>query len=163
MSADTRPGTPVDAAPPTAAGTLLRIWVKRNKRGPMDRVREVQLDDEGIVGNADRGGQRQVTLIEQESWARHMEALGGTLDPSARRANLLLQGCALEHARGRTLRVGSCRLVIRGETKPCERMDEALDGLRSQMFPRWGGGAFARVLEGGTIREGDVVTWDDAP
>ena len=39
--------------------------------------------------------------------------------------------------------------------------DEALPGLRAEMFPNWGGGAFGQVIEGGTIRVGDVVSWDD--
>lgn len=129
----------------------------------MDLVREVQLDAEGIVGNANRGGQRQVTIIEREAWERHMAALGGALDPAARRANLMISGCSLAGSRGRVLRIGGCRIAIRGETKPCERMDEALPGLRARMFPDWGGGAFGTVIDGGTIRTGDIVAWDDAP
>lgn len=144
-------------------GRVERLWVKRAKLGPMDPVREMQLDDRGIVGNANRGGQRQVTILEAEVWARHMAALEGDLDPARRRANILVSGCALAGTRERILRIGDCRLRIRGETKPCERMEEALTGLREQMFPGWGGGAFAVVVDGGTIREGDVVTWEDAP
>ncbi len=157
--------TVASAAPDATApaGRVERLWVKRAKLGPMDPAREVQLDEYGIVGNANRGGQRQVTLIEREVWARHMAALGGNLDPARRRANILLSGCDLEGARNRVLRIGDCRLRIRGETKPCERMEEALPGLREEMFPRWGGGAFGVVIDGGTIREGDVVSWDDAP
>lgn len=145
------------------AGILERLWVKRATRGAMDPARELQLDAEGIVGNADRGGQRQVTIIEREVWDRHMAALGGTLDPAARRANLMISGCPLAGARGRVLRIGECRIRIRGETKPCERMDEALPGLRALMFPDWGGGAFGFVIDGGTIRAGDAVVWDDTP
>lgn len=144
-------------------GTLERIWVKRAARGPMDSAREVQLDARGIVGNADRGGKRQVTIIARDVWERHMAAHGGALDPAARRANLMVSGCALEGSRGRVLRIGACRIAIRGETKPCERMNEALPGLRETMFPDWGGGAYGEVVDGGTIRVGDVVGWDDAP
>ncbi len=142
---------------------LERIWLKRARLGPMDRVDEAQLDARGLVGNANRGGKRAVTIIARERWEGHMSALGGALDPAARRANLMVSGIALEGARGRILRIGACRIAIRGEDKPCERMDEALPGLRQRMFPDWGGGAFGEVLDGGTIRVGDDVAWDDAP
>jgi len=116
----------------------------------------------GLVGNADQGGRRQVTLIEEEVWSALMRELGGELPSAARRANLVLRGVPLAGSRGRELRVGPCLLQIEGETKPCERMDEALPGLRAVMFPDWRGGAFARVLVGGAIRVGDPVGWKSA-
>ena len=70
------------------------------------------------------------------------------------------QPADLVGARGRVLRVGGCRLRVLGETRPCERMDEALDGLREAMKPAWGGGAFAEVLDDGLIAVGDPVGWD---
>jgi MOSC domain-containing protein YiiM len=39
-------------------------------------------------------------------------------------------------------------------------MDEALPGLRAAMGPAWGGGAFAEVLDDGTVSVGDTVTWE---
>ena len=142
-------------------GRLEQIWIKRFKGGPMDAVDSAHLDEgQGIAGNANRGGKRQVTILEREVWERHMAALGGDVDPAQRRANLLVSGCALENSRGRVLRIGDTRIAIRGETKPCELMDDALPGLRGVMFDNWGGGAFGEVVAGGAIRVGDDVALD---
>jgi MOSC domain-containing protein YiiM len=142
-------------------GRLDRIWIKRARLAPMDpHDRAMLVPARGIVGNANQGGKRQVTVLARERWEQIVERLGEPLDPSVRRANLLVSGVDLENSRGRVLRVGSCRLLIHGETKPCERMDEAFDGLRAAMAPHWGGGAFAEVLDAGDITVGDAVAWD---
>lgn len=143
-------------------GRLEQIWIKRARQGPMDPVAEARLDaGHGIAGNANRGGRRQVTILEREAWDRHMGAVGGDLDPARRRANLLVSGCDLANSRGRVLRIGDTAIVIRGETKPCEQMEAAWPGLRAVMYDAWGGGAFGEVLAGGTIRVGDHVSLDD--
>lgn len=143
-------------------GKLLQIWSKRVHRGPMDALVQGELiAGRGLVGNADQGRRRQLTLIEQEVWQALMAELGSDLPPVVRRANLLLQGVPLVRTRGRILRIGSCRLRIGGETKPCERMDEALPGLQAAMYPEWRGGAFAEVLDDGVIAVGDPVKWLD--
>lgn len=145
--------------PETTGGELLRIWIKRARRGPMDAVEAATLiAGQGIEGNADQGGWRQVTVIDEDAWQRMMDDLEADVDPAARRANLLVRGIDLRASRGRTLQVGSCRIEIRGETRPCERMDEALPGLRDAMRADWNGGIFGRITEGGEIRVGDSVT-----
>lgn len=145
-----------------SGGRLEAIWIKRARRGPMDpRTSAALIAGRGLEGNADQGGRRQVTLIEREVWQRHMALLGGSLDPSARRANLMVSGVPLAESRGRILSVGGCRIRIYGETKPCERMEEALAGLRAAMYPDWGGGAFGEVLDDGVIQIGDAVDWID--
>jgi MOSC domain-containing protein YiiM len=142
-------------------GTLERIWLKRAKGGPMDPVDSALLEvDRGLSGNTHRGGKRQVTIISKERWAELMDALGANLAPSARRANLMVSGIDLENSRGRVLRVGGTRLKINGETRPCEQMEAAHAGLQALMKARWGGGAFAEVLEGGEIRMGDAVSFE---
>ena len=144
-------------------GRLEAIWIKRVRRGPMDAApRAALVAGRGLRGNANQGGRRQVTIIEREAWSAVMEETGADLDPSRRRANLMVSGVALARMRVRVLRVGAVRLRVLGETKPCERMDEALPGLKRAMYPDWRGGAFAEVLEDGEIAVGDAVRWEPA-
>jgi MOSC domain-containing protein YiiM len=141
-------------------GQLEAIWLKRMKGGPMDPVEQATLKaNQGLVGSANQSGKRQVTLLEQEVWQDVMEQLNGTLDPSARRANLMLSGIRLANTRGRILQIGACRIRIYGETKPCEVMDKALPGLKDALGKDWGGGAFGEVLDNGEITVGNDVKW----
>lgn len=113
----------------------------------------------GVQGSADQGGRRQVTLIEAERWKQMMSELHADLDPSARRANLLVEGIDLGESREKLLAVGPCVIRILGETKPCERMEQALPGLRASMSAPWNGGAYGEIVTGGPVRVGDAVRW----
>lgn len=140
---------------------LQAIYIKSAKRGPMLPAHEAEVREaRGIAGNANQGGRRQVTILEQEAWDDAMRVLNGSLEPHARRANLLVRGIRLSHTVGRVLRVGETRIRILGETKPCPRMDEALPGLKAVLQPDWRGGVHGEVLAGGTIRVGDPVAWE---
>jgi MOSC domain-containing protein YiiM len=142
------------------AGLLEAIWIKRARRGPMDPVATGTLvSGRGLVGNADQGRRRQVTLIEREKWENLMRQMEAPVSPAARRANLMVSGIELAGSRDRVLRVGAVRLRVGGETRPCERMDEALPGLRAAMKAGWAGGVFAEVLDNGQIAVGDEVAW----
>ena len=125
------------------------------------RESAVLIAGQGIEGNVGRSSRRQVTIIEREVWDALMRETGASAPPSTRRANLMVSGIALVDTRKRVLRIGDARLEIAGETKPCERMEEAVPGLRAAMYPDWRGGAFAMVLTGGEIRIGDAVGWED--
>jgi MOSC domain-containing protein YiiM len=144
-------------------GRVTAIFIKRAHGGRMDAQTTAMLEtDRGLAGNADRGGRRQITLLSQERWAELMDQVGADLGPGARRANIILSGINLEDSRGRTLLIGACRVRIGGETRPCELMEDAAKGLQAAMRERWGGGAFAEVLDGGPITIGDSVSWEQA-
>jgi MOSC domain-containing protein YiiM len=141
------------------SGRLEAIWLKRAHGGPMDPVGQVRIAELGLVGSADNNRYRPVTIIEREVWDGLMRQVGGGADPSARRANLMVSGISLRESRGRVLQIGSVRLAIAGETRPCEQMEDLVPGLQAAMRENWGGGAFARVVEQGEISIGDPVEW----
>lgn len=144
-------------------GRLEAIWSKRAHRGPMDPHPSATLiEGRGVEGSVGRSSRRQVTIIEREVWDALMRETHSNAPPTTRRANLMISGVSLADTRKRVLRIGSTRLEIAGETKPCERMEEAVPGLRAAMYPNWRGGAFAKVLTGGEIHVGDLVEWEAA-
>lgn len=141
-------------------GQLIAIWTKRAHRGPMDGVGVAELEaGRGVRGSADQGGKRQITVIDEAAWLDATAEAGGHVDPSKRRANVLVRGLDLRNSRGRMLRLGQCTVRVHGETRPCERMDEALPGLREAMKSEWRGGVYGEIVDGGTIRVGDTAGW----
>ena len=141
-------------------GEIVAIWIKRFKHGPMDPAAEaLAVEGRGLKDNANQGGKRQVTLIDEARWNEVRDELGVDLDPRTRRANLMLRGIDLERTNGRLLRLGDVVVRIYGETRPCNQMEEAQPGLREALSPRWRGGAFAEIVSGGTIRVGDAAEW----
>lgn len=143
-------------------GRVERIWLKRMKGGPMDpQERATLVAGRGLLGNANQGGKRQVTILCKETWERITAMLPEAPDAVARRANLLVSGVDLSGSRGRMLRVGGYRIRIYGETRPCEQMESAAAGLQTGLSEPWGGGVFGEVLDDGEIAVGDEVTVSD--
>lgn len=141
-------------------GQVVTIWLKRFKGGPMDRVLFAEaVPGRGLAGNANQGGKRQITLIDETRWADACRELGIDVDPSARRANVMLRGIDLLNSQGRSLRIGPAVVHIHNMTRPCEQMDDAQQGLRDALRPEWRAGAYGEIVEGGVIRVGDTAEW----
>jgi MOSC domain-containing protein YiiM len=129
----------------------------------MDAVdRALVVSGKGIVGNANQGGKRQVTILSSRHWKSVTSPLGETPDARIRRCNLLISDIDFDNARGKVLTIGAVRVRIYGETRPCEQMEDAVPGLRAAMSVPWGGGAFGEILDDGEIAVGDPVTLSDS-
>ncbi len=141
------------------SGRLEAIWTKRAHRGVMDPAERATLvADEGIEGDANFGRRkRQVTVIEKEVFDRIRQELPD-VEPSMRRANLMVSGIRLKDTRDHILSLGDVRILLHGETRPCERMDEQVEGLTAALDADWRGGAHGVVLDDGEIRVGDLAS-----
>src|SRR5688572_13144787 len=139
-------------------GRVEALWLKPVRRQPMKPVERVTLvANRGIAGNANQNGRRQVTIISQENWRATEERLGFAIDPTVRRANIMVSGIELTNSRGKQLRIGGCLIDIWGETRPCSLMDDAQPDLQEALRPEWSGGVFGVILEGGELSIGDPV------
>ncbi len=121
---------------------------------------------EAVAGKGLRGdrygsgsGKRGVTLIQAEHLPA-IAALAGldAIEPSILRRNLVVSGIPLIALKGRRFRIGELLCEGTSPCDPCSRMELAL-GTGGYNAMRGHGGLCARILEGGTLRLGDAVTW----
>lgn len=144
-------------------GKLLGIAIKERSRAPMESLKEASVTLENGVNNDFRGksGNRQVTLLAHESWQAVCQQLGEELPWQTRRANLYIEGIALQQTTGQIIQIGQLKLLITQETDPCKRMREIRDGLFEAMANEWRGGVCCQVVQTGEIKIGDKVEITD--
>ena len=100
---------------------------------------------------------RQVTLIEQETLEALTRDHGVGLAPHEHRRNLTTRGVALNHLVGRYFAVGECVLYGGRLNVPCRYLEELLNKkVFKPLINR--SGLNARVIVGGTLRVGDVIS-----
>lgn len=141
-----------------ASGTLLAIWLRPGARvPPVAAARAQATARRGLEGDHAGTGKREVTLLSTAAWAAACRELGRELDPSVRRANLLVDGLDLATAIGSTIAIGDVRIEVLGETRPCELMDDGgRTGLMRALQKDRRGGVHGRILVGGELRVGDA-------
>ncbi len=145
------------------AGRLEWIGLRPARRVPLLAVNHVEvLADHGLVGDRSAqqaGGQRQVTLIQREHLDVVTALLGrDAVDPALTRRNLVVSGINLLALHDAPFAIGDVLFEGAGLCEPCSRMEEAL-GVGGYNAMRGHGGITARVIVGGVIRLGDVVTY----
>ena len=139
-------------------GRVEALWKKKSHRGVMDPVEQVNaVADRGLEGDANFGTTRQVTVIEKEIFDKIKEVLPES-EPGMRRANIMVSGIQLKNMKNHVLIIGEAHILLRGETRPCELMDEQCQGLLDALDPDWYRGAHGAVIKGGSIPVGDLAT-----
>jgi MOSC domain-containing protein YiiM len=142
------------------SGLVLAIGVRPQRLAPMEKLSKVlALKDKGLSGDRynNRGGNRQVTLIQAE----HMIALASFLglekiDPVEARRNIIVKGINLLALKQKRFRIGEAILEYSGECHPCSRM-EKIFGHGAYNAMRGHGGITAKVVTEGIIKIGDTV------
>jgi MOSC domain-containing protein YiiM len=118
-----------------------------------------------IVNRKHHGGPEQAVYLECLADLQWWEGeLGRPVPPGTFGENLVIDGAGLENGRiaiGDRFQIGDVLLEVTSARVPCAnfalRMEDPLFVKRYTRAAR--PGAYARVLEGGTIRAGDAVTW----
>ena len=140
----------------TPQGTIRALLLAQERQTPMRRVPEAEaVEGRGFVGDRHGKkkphGKRQLLLLDEASH----QALG--LEVGVLKENVVIAGVPLETLpAGQRLALGAEVVVELTEAcVPCSKLERIRAGLLKQS---WGQrGQLARVLRGGTVREGDGV------
>lgn len=142
-------------------GKVEWIGIRPAKKAAVEEVSEVEVNREsGLVGDhySGRSGKRHVTLIQQEHLEVIAKILGKeTIEPSWTRRNIVVSGINLLSLKEKQFQVGDVVLEATGNCHPCSRMEENL-GAGGYNAMRGHGGITAKVVQGGIIKRGDIVS-----
>ena len=146
-----------------APGKLEWIGLRSERRGQINVVDRAEAKvDLGLDGDHRclkiPGSARQVTIISSEYIHQIAYQLGiEVIDPALLRRNLVISGMNLNLLRFQRLQIGEAIFETSALCHPCSRMDEALGkGAASAMYGY--GGLCAKIIQGGSLAVGDVVT-----
>jgi MOSC domain-containing protein YiiM len=138
---------------------IVSIQLCPGHREPMQPVSSAELiTGVGLKGDkhANQASHRQVLLADKEA----LDLV--TVSPGTIKENVTVEGLnVMDLAVGSRLRLGSGPLLqITEVCEPCFRMDEIRSGLKGELAGRRG--MLSRVIQGGAIKVGDIVTVEAA-
>ncbi len=113
--------------------------------------------DGGIDGDVPSPTDRGITMLSADQWEQVTRELDRDLPWHTRRANVLVSGPGLRRLIGQEIQVGSVRVAVTGETKPCRLMEQLCPGLRAALTPDCRGGVLGRIMQSGTLAIGDEI------
>ncbi|MEJ6777085.1 MAG: MOSC domain-containing protein [Crocinitomicaceae bacterium] len=145
-------------------GNLMSIAQRKKSRSLMEELSTSVISFANGVGSDFRGknkGKRQVTILTEESWNTTSKIYGEKIPWTVRRANLFISGFDLENSKGKKLVIGDVQLEITGELKPCNRMNEQLEGLTEILTFNWRGGVCCKIISEGVVSIGDPISLID--
>jgi MOSC domain-containing protein YiiM len=140
-------------------GIVVYITVRPKRLEPVRVLNEVPaISGKGLVGDRyqNKGGTRQVTLIQAEHLKTVSSFLGSEVKPEAVRRNIVVEGINLFALKGKKFKIGEAILEYSGECHPCSRMETNL-GNGGFNAMRGHGGITARVISDGVIKIGSKV------
>ena len=162
----TIPGDP-HTPPMRGSGTVEAVHVAPEAEGSMEPVGEVRaVAGEGLRGDryyegtgkysdSPRGG-LEITLTEAEAIEAIEREAGIAIGSDEHRRNVTTRDVALDHLVGERFRVGEAVCEGIRLCEPCDHLRRlTVDGIDDALTHR--GGLRADIVEGGTIRVGDVL------
>jgi MOSC domain-containing protein YiiM len=141
-------------------GAVEWIGIRPDRKIALKEVFEVMaIRDLGLEGDRykNKGGPRQVTLIQQEHLNSIASFLGKTnIDPQLTRRNIVVNRINLLALKGKLFSIGEAILEYSGDCHPCSRMEETL-GTGGYNAMRGLGGITAKVIKTGKISVKDTI------
>lgn len=141
--------------------TVLALHLAPATRLPMREVQEVAaLTGQGLTGDRyEKARHRHVTVQSASALAEAEAELGRPVPAAATRRNVTLSHGEVPTAPGTRIVVGELVLEVVRVAAPCKLLEDTL-GPGAQRALRRRAGTVFRVVQGGTVRRGDLVTLD---
>lgn len=148
------------------SGTVTWIGIRPERKMPVLSVDKVEaIAGKGLKGDHYKGmatSTRHVTLIQDEHLATVASFMQASrIDPGLLRRNIVVKGINLLALKDKRFLIGTALLEMTGLCHPCSRMEQQL-GAGGYNAMRGHGGITARIIEGGHISVGDLVTMQAA-